>query len=257
MLLLEEEISIVKTRSVFSTSAACCQESAAEDVAVLECSCIEIQDRANERGLWALHRCSQALRRMSFSTDYVQASGHPAFDAAAFGEVADAAALDTIWLPGSGKYGCAAGATNSERLASVQGEFDVALAEMTKEAQRAHKLDQKVRVISGVFELAAVQRQQDGAMSYCLLSPCNNLQCRAATLIQCARAGFDVRHAAAAQVTLVTKGLTEREAKLRKTTEDLWQQAAASRQELACFRALAANEVHIKHLSLSIFPHLY
>lgn len=73
-----------------------------------------------------------------------QASGHAAFDAAAFGELADAAARDTIWLPGAGRYGRAAGATNSERLASVQGEFDVALAEMTKEAQRAHKLDQKV-----------------------------------------------------------------------------------------------------------------
>jgi hypothetical protein len=73
-----------------------------------------------------------------------QASRHAAFDAAAFGEVADAAAQDTIWLPGAGKYGRAAGATNSERLASVQGEFDLALAEMTKEAQRAHKLDQKV-----------------------------------------------------------------------------------------------------------------
>lgn len=47
----------------------------------------------------------------------------------------------------------------------------------------------------------------------------------------------------AAQVHLVTKGLVDREAKLRKTTEDLWQQAAAARQELACFRALAANEV--------------
>lgn len=58
--------------------------------------------------------------------------------------MAGAAARDTIWLPGAGKYGRAAGATNSERLASVQGEFDVALAEMTKEAQRAHKLDQKV-----------------------------------------------------------------------------------------------------------------
>jgi hypothetical protein len=45
------------------------------------------------------------------------------------------------------------------------------------------------------------------------------------------------------QVTLVTKGLVEREAKLRKTTEDLWQQAVAANQELTCFRALATNEV--------------
>ena len=52
------------------------------------------------------------------------------------------------------------------------------------------------------------------------------------------------RHAAGcAQVTLVTKGLVDREAKLRKTTEDLWQQAVAANQELTCFRALAANEV--------------
>jgi len=45
------------------------------------------------------------------------------------------------------------------------------------------------------------------------------------------------------QVELVTKGLVQREAKLRKTTTDMWEQAAAARQELACFRALAANEV--------------
>jgi hypothetical protein len=41
----------------------------------------------------------------------------------------------------------------------------------------------------------------------------------------------------------VTKGLVDREAKLQKTTEDLWQQAVAANQELTCFRALAANEV--------------
>jgi len=76
----------------------------------------------------------------------LQACGHGAFDAAAFGEVADVAARDTIWLPGAGRYGRAAGATNSDRLASVQGEFDVAHAEMKKEADRAHKLGQKVRV---------------------------------------------------------------------------------------------------------------
>jgi hypothetical protein len=49
--------------------------------------------------------------------------------------------------------------------------------------------------------------------------------------------------AGCAQVTLVTKGLVDREAKLRKTTEDLWQQAVTANQELTCFRALAANEV--------------
>ena len=46
-----------------------------------------------------------------------------------------------------------------------------------------------------------------------------------------------------AQVTLVTKGLVDREAKLRKATEDLWQQVVAAQQELTCFRALATNEV--------------
>lgn len=41
----------------------------------------------------------------------------------------------------------------------------------------------------------------------------------------------------------MTRGLVQREAKLRKATADMWEQAAAARQELACFRALAANEV--------------
>lgn len=45
------------------------------------------------------------------------------------------------------------------------------------------------------------------------------------------------------QVNLVTKGLAEREAKLRASTEELFQHATAARQELACFRSLAANEV--------------
>ena len=41
----------------------------------------------------------------------------------------------------------------------------------------------------------------------------------------------------------MTKGLVEREGRLRRITLELWENAASARQELACFRALAANEV--------------
>lgn len=182
---------------------------------------------------------------------FAQASGHAAFDAAAFGEVADAAARDTIWMPGAGKYGRAAGITNSERLASVQGEFDIALAEMTKEAQRAQKLDQKVPQCCSACAASTVTRANyayawRGTLSASIAkheSGGGRCTCKGGADMWLLADRQHQRVAACAQVTLVTKGLVDREAKLRKTTEDLWQQATAANQELTCFRALAANEV--------------
>lgn len=64
--------------------------------------------------------------------------------------LADAARRDFIWLPGNpGRYGRAAAATNSDRLASVQGEFQGVVAEMEREAARALKLDHKVPLPAG------------------------------------------------------------------------------------------------------------
>ena len=72
--------------------------------------------------------------------------GHSKVGAAELGALAAAAQQDFIWLPGPpGRYGRAAAATNSDRLASVQGEFDGVVAEMEKEAARALKLDHKAR----------------------------------------------------------------------------------------------------------------
>jgi len=116
-----------------------------------------------------------------------QAMGHDHVGADEVAVLAEAARKDFIWLPGNpGRYSRAAAATNSDRLASVQGEFEGVVSEMEKEAARALKLDHKV--------------------------------------------------------VLLTRGLTDREAKLAKATGDLVAENVASRQELACFRALAVNE---------------
>jgi hypothetical protein len=64
---------------------------------------------------------------------------------AEYTEAWEAVARDIIFLPGSGKYVRAASATNSDRLASVQSEFEGVHKEMQKEAIRAQKLEEKVR----------------------------------------------------------------------------------------------------------------
>ena len=59
-------------------------------------------------------------------------------------QVWDAVSKDFIYLPSSGRYGRAASATASERLDSVKSDFNIALAEMKKQAERAKKVENKV-----------------------------------------------------------------------------------------------------------------
>ena len=60
-------------------------------------------------------------------------------------QVWDAVAKDMIYLPSRKLYGRAASATNSERLASVKADFNNALEAMKRSAERAGKLEKKVR----------------------------------------------------------------------------------------------------------------
>ena len=60
-------------------------------------------------------------------------------------QVWDAVSKDMIYLPSRNVYGRAASATNSERLASVKADFNAALEAMKRQAERANKVEKKVR----------------------------------------------------------------------------------------------------------------
>ncbi len=62
-------------------------------------------------------------------------------------QVWDASEADWIFLPASGRWQRKASATNTDRLSSLQSEFAAALEEMKRQAERAHKLESKARVL--------------------------------------------------------------------------------------------------------------
>lgn len=62
---------------------------------------------------------------------------------------------DILWLPEHKAYGRAKNATNSQCLASVQGDFERSKGEMDKDAKRAAKLEQKVMVLTAGYSKKA------------------------------------------------------------------------------------------------------
>jgi len=81
------------------------------------------------------------------------AMGHgAAVSDSAFSEVWGAAVSDVIYLPSNGKAIRASSATNTDRVASLQAEFESVRTEMAREASRAAKLEKKVSILTGAAE---------------------------------------------------------------------------------------------------------
>ena len=77
------------------------------------------------------------------------AMGHGELAAADYSAAWEAVAKDIIYVPAQQRYTRAASATNADRVASVQAEFEGVRREMEKEAKRAAKLEARVGVVTG------------------------------------------------------------------------------------------------------------
>ena len=83
-------------------------------------------------------------------TAYVQdAMGHADISQEEFKDAWATTVKDFIYLPMQHKYGRAASATNTDRLDSVRGDYHTAFSLMSKEAERASKLEGKVSLVTG------------------------------------------------------------------------------------------------------------
>eukprot|EP00873_Tetraselmis_striata_P039413 jgi/Tetstr1/459677/TSEL_005032.t1 len=77
------------------------------------------------------------------------AMGHSSNLSKDYPDAVDAVANDLLYVPSSGSYTRLASATGSEKIASLQGEFDNSRSEMAKEATRAAKLEKKISILTG------------------------------------------------------------------------------------------------------------
>ncbi|KAI3429454.1 hypothetical protein D9Q98_005547 [Chlorella vulgaris] len=94
-----------------------------------------------------LAAASQLLRS---EVDFVrQAMNHSELETSDYAAAWEAVAKDIIYVPSQQRYTRAASATNSDRIASLQAEFDAVRKEMEKEAKRAAKLEQKAGLVTG------------------------------------------------------------------------------------------------------------
>ncbi|KAK9818201.1 hypothetical protein WJX72_008746 [[Myrmecia] bisecta] len=125
------------------------------------------RDREDDSGAPALEdfdesELEEAAALLRAETSHVRsAMGHDRLGADEYEEAWGLASRDFIFIPSKQSYNRAASATNSDRLASIQGEFEGVRKEMEKEAMRAAKLEAKAELINGGhMRIEAKLRQQ-------------------------------------------------------------------------------------------------
>ena len=85
---------------------------------------------------------------------------------------------DFLYLPSKGTYGRAAAATNTDRIESVRAEHESTVHQMKKEAERAHKLQQRLELLTNGLALRAQKLRSEVRSSYtcqCIACMCSGL----------------------------------------------------------------------------------
>jgi len=90
-----------------------------------------------------------------------QGMGHSDTTNQEYANVWDACYSDIMWLPSANAYGRAARATNSDRLASLQGDFERVRSEMDKDSKKAAKLETKLNVLTAGYQKKALEHMNE------------------------------------------------------------------------------------------------
>jgi pre-mRNA-splicing factor CDC5/CEF1 len=81
------------------------------------------------------------------------AMGHENEPFEEFMRARDACQDDLIFFPGTSSYSLASVASNSEKLAAVQNEFEIVRRRLDEETKKATKLEQKIKVLTHGYQV--------------------------------------------------------------------------------------------------------